>query len=156
MIRKKEKNAFGIFKDGLRVKIAQLSLNDGIVTVQGLEETTLSSELIHKEIGDHEEFLLPFDEPLNEIKTGNKAEAFSMQILTEMESLDEVDGSNTKSDVLPGLLDLQNFLQKFPLETGKISLNANDEQISYFQFDSSYGTKKLRKRLLKEFLSKEV
>ncbi len=39
----KEKLAFGIFKDGLRVKVAQLSLNNGVVSIQSLEETTLSS-----------------------------------------------------------------------------------------------------------------
>jgi len=154
MSKTKEKISFGIFKDGLRVKIAQLSLENGIVSIQDLKETTLSSELIHKEERDHEEIILPLDEHVVEDNSENKSETFSMKMITEIENLGELDGSNTKSDVLPGLLDLQNFLQQFPLEKGKISLNANDEQISYFQFDSSYGTKKLRKRLLNEMLSK--
>ena len=36
MARKKEKLAFGIFKDGLKVKVAQLALSNGIFTVQSL------------------------------------------------------------------------------------------------------------------------
>ncbi|MDA3813911.1 MAG: tetratricopeptide repeat protein, partial [Candidatus Cloacimonetes bacterium] len=62
---------------------------------------------------------------------------------------------STKEVMLPGLRVLKNFLQQFPLERGKISFNANDEQISYFKFDSSYGTKNLHKRLLEELLSKD-
>jgi len=155
MAIKKEKLAFGIYKDGLKVKLAQLSLCNGIVSVQNLEETTLSSELLEKEIGDIEKTSLLLDEDKKTDVTELGDEAFSLKMLSELESLGELDGSNTKEQLLPGLLDLQHFLQQFPLEKGKISLNANDEQISYFQFDSSYGTTKLRKRLLKELLTKE-
>lgn len=50
MTRKKEKLAFGIFKDGLKVKVAQLALSNGIVTVQSLEESILSSALFRQEV----------------------------------------------------------------------------------------------------------
>jgi len=154
----KEKLAFGIFKDGLRVKVAQLSLNNGVVSIQSLEETTLSSELLHKELGDKDETVLPIKQTDEEIKLPDldeiEDETFSLPELTEFEEPDESE-SPKEITMLPGLRDLQNFLQQFPLEKGKLSINANDEQISYFQFDSSYGTKNLRKRLLKELLTKE-
>ena len=158
-IIKKEKLAFGIYKDGLKVKLAQLSLHSGVISIQSLEETTLSSELLKKEVGDEEaSIVLPLDQQDDEIKLPELAEiedeTFSLPELSEFESPEELDGS-TEDDMLPGLRDLQNFLQQFPLEKGRLSLNANDEQISYFQFDSSYGTTNLNKRLLKELLTKE-
>jgi len=159
MAKIKEKLAFGLYKDGLRVKVAQLSLNNGIVSVQSLEETILSSELLHEEVIDKEEVVVPLDkEEQEEIKLPElgeiEDETFSLPEITEFETTDEPD-STSEDSILPGLRDLQNFLQQFSLEKGKISLSANDEQISYFQFNSSYGTKNLSKRLLKELLTKE-
>jgi len=155
MARNKEKLAFGIYKDGLKVKIAQLSLHNGIISVQSLEETMLSSALFRQEVEDKEEGVLPFEqeEELQELSE-IEDEAFSLPEVSEFESTEKFDTS-TKEDMLPGLRDLQNFLQQFPLERGKISFNANDEQISYFRFDSSYGTRNLHKRLQEELLSKD-
>ncbi len=158
MAKNKEKLAFGIYKDGMKVKIAQLSLCNGIVSVQSLEETMLSSALFRQEVEDKDEAVLPLEQQEDEIKLSELSEIededFSLPEISEFESSDKFDGS-AKEDMLPGLRDLQNFLQQFPLERGKISFNANDEQISYFQFDSSYGTNNLHKRLLKEFFSKD-
>lgn len=160
MARNKEKIAFGIFKDGLKVRVAQLALSNGIVTVQSLEETTLSSPLFRQEIEPKENAFIPPEEVEDdeEIKIPELSEMddeeFSLPEISEFEE-DESFDDPTKDDMLPGLRDLQNFLQQFPLERGKISFNANEEQVSYFQFDSSYGTKNLQKRLLGELLSKE-
>ena len=155
MAKNKEKLAFGIYKDGLKVKIAQLSLHNGMVFVQSLEETMLSSALFRQEVEDKEEAVLPFEqeEELQELSE-IEDEAFSLPEVSEFESTEKFD-SSAKEDMLPGLRDLQNFLQQFPLERGKISFNANDEQISYFKFDSSYGTRNLHKRLLEELLSQD-
>ena len=158
MARNKEKIAFGIYKDGLKVKIAQLSLCNGFVSVQSLEETLLSSALFRQEVEDTDKSILPLDQQEDDIDfqelSGTEDETFSLPEISEFEDTEEFDDS-TKDDNLPGLTDLQNFLQQFPLERGKLSFNANDEQISFFQFDSLYGTKNLHKRLLREFLSKE-
>ena len=158
MARNKERHAFGIFKDGLKVKIAQLTLRNGIVSIQSLEETTLSSALFAKEMEDNGEMLLPIEQQEDEISipeiSENEDDAFSIPEISDFDSIDDFEDSS-KSDMLPGLQELQNFLQEFPLERGKISFNANADQISYFQFDSSYGTKNLHNRLLKELLSKE-
>ncbi len=132
MAIKKEKIAFGIYKDGLKVKIAQLSLCNGIVSVQSLEETILSSALFRHEVEDNKDALLPLEQQEDEIKLPELSEiedgTFSLPDISEFESTEEFDGS-TKEDMLPGLRDLQNFLQQFPLERGKISFNANNEQI---------------------------
>lgn len=158
MARKKEKLAFGIFKDGLKVKVAQLALSNGIVTVQSLEESILSSALFRQEVEKKEDAFLPEESDENEINIPELSEiedeSFSLPEISELEDTEDFD-SSAKEDMLPGLRDLQNFLQQFPLERGRISFNANDEQISYFQFDSSYGTKNLHKRLLEELVSKD-
>ena len=139
MARNKEKIAFGIYKDGLKVKIAQLSLCNGFVSVQSLEETLLSSALFRQEVEDTDKSILPLDQQEDDIDfqelSGTEDETFSLPEISEFEDTEEFDDS-TKDDNLPGLTDLQNFLQQFPLERGKLSFNANDEQISFFQFDS--------------------
>ena len=155
MVKTKEKLAFGIFQDGLIIKVAQLAIEKGIVKVQSLEETILSSPLFLKEAVEagktvptiEEEISIPEVTELDE-------ETFDMPEIAEFEQPDEVE-STEKDEVLPGLKDLQNFMQQFPLERGKISSSANDEQISYFQFDSSFNTGKLVKKLQNELLTKE-
>ncbi|MDP8268097.1 MAG: tetratricopeptide repeat protein [Candidatus Tenebribacter davisii] len=158
MAKNKEIIAFGIYKDGLKVKIAQLALINGVVTVQNLKETILSSVLFRQGEQPSEETIKPLEQIEDEIKIPELSEEeednFSLPELSEFDRSDSYDDS-TNDDMLPGLRDLQNFLQEFPLEKGKISFNANEEQISYFQFDSSYGTKNLQKRLLEELLTKE-
>ena len=79
MARNKEKLAFGIYKDGLKVKIAQLSLHNGMVFVQSLAETMLSSALFRQEVEDKEEVVLPFEqeEELQELSE-IEDEAFSL------------------------------------------------------------------------------
>ena len=157
MAKNKEKLAFGIFKDGLKVKVAQLAIINGTVVVQSLEESVLSSALFRQEVESKEDAFLP-TESEEEVKVQELSEmddeAFSLPEMSEFEDNEDFD-SPEKEDMLPGLRDLQNFLQQFPLEKGRISFNANNEQISYFQFDSSYGTRNLHKRLLDEFLSKD-
>ncbi|MCK5050871.1 MAG: tetratricopeptide repeat protein [Candidatus Cloacimonetes bacterium] len=158
MAKNKEKLAFGIFKDGLKVKIAQLALSNGIVIVQSLEESILSSALFRQEVENKEDAFVPDETGEDEIEipelTEIEDDAFSLPEMSEFEDTEDFDSSE-KDDMLPGLRDLQNFLQQFPLEKGRISFNANNEQISYFQFDSSYGTRNLHKRLLEELLSKD-
>jgi tol-pal system protein YbgF len=155
MAKTKEKLAFGIFQDGLIIKVAQLACEKGIVKVQSLEETILSSPLFLKETVEagktvptiEEEISIPEVTELDE-------ETFDMPEISEFEQPDEIE-STEKDEVLPGLKDLQNFMQQFPLERGKISSSANDEQISYFQFDPSFNTGKLVKKLQNELLTKE-
>ena len=155
MAKVTEKIGFGIFQDGLVIKAAQLSYSNGIVKVQSLEETILSSPLFIKEAVtkgkpipvSEEEINIPEMTDIDEV-------AFDMPEITEFDQPEEATTSS-KEEILPGLRDLQNFLQQFPLERGKISLSANDEQISYFQFDSSFNTGKLVKKLQNEILTKE-
>ena len=155
MAKIKEKLAFGIFQDGLIMKVAQLAIEKGIIKIQSLEETILSSPLFLKESVEagktvpkiEEEISIPEVTELDE-------ETFDMPEISEFETPEETE-STEKDEVLPGLKDLQNFMQQFPLERGKISLSANDEQISYFQFDSSFNTGKLVKKLQNVLLTKE-
>ena len=155
MNKTKEKLAFGVFQDGLIIKVAQLAIEKGIVKIQSLEETVLSSPLFLKETVEAEKTVSTPEEEINipEV-TDLDEETFDMPEISEFETPNETE-STKKADLLPGLKDLQNFMQQFPLESGKISLSANDEQISYFQFDSSFNTAKLTKKLRNELLTKE-
>ncbi|MCD4795951.1 MAG: tetratricopeptide repeat protein [Candidatus Cloacimonetes bacterium] len=154
MRRIKEKLAFGVFQDGLIIKVAQLVYSNNIVKVQSLDETILSSPLFHKEEIKKGKFeQLDEDLHLPEI-TDTEDDAFNLPEISEFEPTESI-GTPKKDEILPGQRDLQNFLQIFPLDKGKISFNANDEQISYFQFNSSYSTSKLLKKLQNEMLSEE-
>jgi len=155
MAKVTEKIGFGIFQDGLVIKAAQLSYSNGIVKVQNLKETILSSPLFLEKAAtkgkpipvSEEEINIPEMTEIDDV-------TFDMPEISELGQPEDVTTSS-KEDILPGLRDLQNFLQQFPLERGKISLSANDEQISYFQFDSSFNTGKLVKKLQNELLTKE-
>jgi len=158
MAKNKKKLAFGIFKDGLTIKIAQLTLENGIITIQRLEETTLSSALSIKESEENGETVLPLEQQENEIiipeLSDGEEKTFSLPEMSDYEDSDNFTDSPT-DNIIPGMQELQNFLQEFPLERGKISFNADNDQISYFLFDSSFGTKNLHNRLLNELLSKK-
>ena len=118
MAKIKEKLAFGIYQDGLRVKIAQLSLNNGVVSIQSLEETTLSSELLHKELGDKDETVLPIKKKvedevvilpdLEEIED----ETFSLPEMTEFDEPDDTE-SPKEISMLPGLRIFKIFSSNF-------------------------------------------
>ncbi len=155
MAKTKEKLAFGVFQDGLIIKVAQLAIEKGIVKIQSLEETILSSPLFLKEAVEAGKTVTTLEEEISipEV-TELDEETFDMPEISEFEAPEEVE-STEKKEILPGLKDLQNFMQQFPLEGGKISISANDEQISYFQFDSSFNTGKLVKKLQNELLTKE-
>lgn len=162
----KEKRAFGIFQDGLNIKVAQLILSNGIIKVESLDETILSSPLfrVEEEVTDEMQAISPDDitiaeetEDFTDLEDLDD-EAFELPEISEIEEpkdLDKLD--ETKDDILPGLRELQNFLQIFPLDRGKISFSANDEQITYFKFDSDFAKSGLKKKLKKEMLTpKEI
>ena len=159
----KEKRAFGIYQDGLNIKVAQLILSNGIIKIESLDETILSSPLYREEeeITDEVMPMAPSVEDEEEFADLEDLddEAFELPDLSEIEdqpeNIDKLD--ETKDDVLPGQRELQNFLQIFPLDRGKISFSANDEQITYFKFDSDFAKSGLKKKLMKEMLTpKEI
>ena len=138
---KKEKLAFGIFQDGLSIKVAQLALENGKIKIQRLEETELSSPLYPKEITEEEKKSALEEEELNIPEISE---------FDEKESFEEIE----KEKAISGQNDLQKLLLKFPVEKGKIAINANEEQISYKQFDE-IPIAKIKKRIKSELLSKE-
>jgi len=153
----KEKIAFGIFQDGLNIKVAQLVCKNGTFRITSLEETMLSTILYaDEEVETHEISKLPDVEPdLDNLLTLDDS-SFDIPQVSEFDQSEELDNiAIKKDDSLPGLKELQNFMQIFPLEKGKIGLNANEEQISYFQFDASFSKSKLLKKLEDEMLSPE-
>ena len=142
MKKSKNKIAFGVFQDGLSVKIAQLSMDNGVIKIQRLEETILTYPLYQEEISTNK---------------SEKAEILEDDLeIPEISEFEESDGFEDiqKDEDLSGKADLQKLLLNFLMENGKISLNANDSQISYYYFDSSFSEGKLRKKGENVFLTK--
>lgn len=153
---KKDKIAFGIFLDGLYVKIAQLRLSDKKIIIDSLDETLLSSQFFPQKAEKDELTEIPQDELDFEELEELDEESLELETATDFEAADEISDLVTKKEeTLPGLKELQNFLQAYPLEKGKIAFNANEDQITYFSFDANYAKSKLRKKLLSEMLSAE-
>jgi len=169
---KKNKFSFGIFQDGLTVKVAELVLIDGQIKILRLSKTELSAPLYPKVTnGMQDEFAALED--LKEEKEPNLEEIKEIHDLEDLEipgTISEEDmgfdqetvveapemvSDFHQEDIPSGLNDLQILMQTFPLEKGKIAINANDEQISYYQFDSAFATSKLDRKLKEELLSKE-
>jgi TolA-binding protein len=170
MKRKKNKFAFGIFQDGLTIKIAELALIDDAIKILRLEKTELSAPLYQKFTDGLPEDLAAIEEvkeeeDFDELKKLDQLEDLSISGDLGDESLDIIEGEDIdktetafaleKEKADSGKKEFQRLLQSFPFEKGKIALNANDEQISYHQFDSAFATSKLRKKLKAEILSKE-
>lgn len=154
---KKERIAFGIFQDGLNIKIAQLCLKDKTVILEKVDETNLSTPFYKVEEGTEDKIsqLEENDIDFNELEELDATD-FELDATTDLHSAEELENLITKKEgSLPGLQELQNFLQTYPLEKGKIGLNANDENISYFHFDADFAKSKLKKKLLEEMLSPE-
>ncbi|MEA3476307.1 MAG: tetratricopeptide repeat protein [Candidatus Cloacimonadota bacterium] len=146
---KKEKLAFGIFQDGLSIKVAQLALENGKIKIQRLEETELSSPLYPKEITEEEKKSTLEESEFTDLEE-EELNIPEVSEFDEKESFEEIE----KEKAISGKSDLQKLLLKFPIEKGKIALNANEEQISYKQFDE-IPTAKIKKRIKSELLSKE-
>jgi Tfp pilus assembly protein PilN len=142
----KEKIAFGIFQDGLNIKVAQLTMDvSGAIKIQKLEETILTYPLYKEQEEKPEEVqkkkdVLEDDLELPEISEFEESEEYE-----EIKKEDELSGKN----------DLQKLLLNFPLDLGKIALNANDSQVTYYQFDSKFSKGLLRQKGEKVFLSKD-
>ncbi len=150
--KSKGKIAFGIFQEGLSVKIAQLIFSDGKIDIQRLEASELSYPLYVKEVAEEKES----SEEAKDIDLLEDIEGEELDIpeLSELDTSDEFEEIE-KEEVLTGKDDLKEMLIKFPLESGKIALNATLEQIEYHQFDENFGTKGLAKKLKKEIIPKE-
>jgi len=148
----KGKIAFGIFQEGLSVKIAQLFLSDGKIDIQRLEARELSYPLYVKEVTEDKENL----EEAEDIDLLGDIDGDDLELpeLSDLDTSDELDDLE-KDEVLTGKDDLQQMLLNFPLESGKIALNANEEQIEYYQFNETFGTKGLAKKLINEIIPKE-
>jgi len=135
MAKKKDikgKIAFGIFQEGLSVKIAQLLFSNGKIDIQRLEARELSYPLYVKEAVEDKESLVEAEDI--DLLGDLDGEDLELPELSDMDTSDELDEIE-KEEVLSGKDDLQQMLLNFPLESGKISLNANEEQIEYYQFN---------------------
>ncbi len=173
MSNKKNQFAFGIFQDGLTVKIAELVQIDGAIKILRLGKTELSAPLYPAPPEAADDYTAI--EELNEKKDEDKSKESEFDELEQLSKLDDLEISDenvnfseevavlpedggleiNQEEMIHGRLDLQKLIQSFPLQKGKIALSVNDEQVSYHQFDSAFASSKLKKKLKSEILSKE-
>lgn len=155
MKKKKEKIAFGILKDGLTIRIAQLNSVKGKIKIKRLEETVLSAPLYSKKSPEIVEKLKLTEtkEDISEISEYD-GETFNMPEISELDKNREVRGIESEEKV-SGIRELQELVRTFPLEKGEIALSADDEQMSHYHFDKDSLTSQLRKKLEEDILSKE-
>ncbi len=151
MAVKKKRYSFGIFQDGLNIKIAQLGCNNGVVRIQKLEEIELKYPLYLKEtprdmeFDDSAEFTLPDIDDQDE---------FSIPEFEEFDTADTLE-EITKEEAITGISELEKFVMKFKLERGRLAMNTSDDQISYHPFDADFAHGNLLKKLKHEYLSKD-
>lgn len=170
MGHKKNKFAFGVFQDGLTVKVAELVSIDGMIKILRLGKMELSAPLYPKpaeiseeyvaleEVEEKEQVIEDFDEiaqlnQLENLEVPDQLEGEKLPVTEE--EIPTYEPAADQEEVINGKKDLQKLLQSFPLEKGRLALNVNEEQVSYHQFDSAFATSRLRKKLKTEILSKE-
>ena len=143
---KKQKIAFGIFQDGLTVKIAQMVKDEDKIRIQNLQETVLSYPLFPKkeaaENKGSEDTIESLEEDLN------------------IPDFDETEGEEGFEDFeeeeeMNGIIDLQNLLLNFPLENGILSFNAGDAKISYQKFEKKFAANQIVEKNGEYILTKE-
>ncbi|MDN5354728.1 MAG: hypothetical protein PWQ09_1484 [Candidatus Cloacimonadota bacterium] len=132
--------AFGIFQDGLNVKVAQLMEQDGEIKVQKLAQTKLTYPLYVKS-----------DEGMIEMYQSQDEDTWDSSFEDVMDNISKIQ----EEEAATSKAELQNLLSAFPLEKGKISLNIDDEQITYYQFDGKVSAAKIYKTLKKDYIPED-
>ena len=154
MAKKSDKFAFGIFQDGLTVKIAELISIDGTVKILRLGKTELRAPLYPKPTESLAEDYLSLDNYTEEPEEKKDIEV-QLRCRHCQQEMEGAESYLQSEESVNGKNDLQRLLQTFPITKGKIAFSTNDEQVTYHQFDSAFATSKLRKKLRQEILSKE-
>jgi TolA-binding protein len=153
---KKERIAYGLFHDGLNLKIAQLALIDNELKIQRLEETDLTSSLYEASSTSIREIHDTLDDEIAVPEISDFGdEGFNLTDLSDDDSVGETFTDDHESSELPGFRDFQNLIESFPLDNGKIGINANDEKVSYTKFDSDFTKSKIRKTLKSQLITKQ-
>jgi TolA-binding protein len=125
---------YGLYQDGLSIKLAELALIDNKVTITRLARTTLPAPL-YEEVEEPPKELEELEDEL-EISETQKPEAKEEKPKT-------------------GKSALQEFLLPFSLERGKIAINAKEENVSYHILEPiTAKPKEIKKKIQQELLSK--
>lgn len=152
---KKNNQSFGIFHEGQWVKIAHLELSETGFVIKDLVSSKLKSSLFDKTIPDTDIDTQTTEE--NDSDFNYVGDDFELPDLSEESmgfsgnDLLNMDNKNLKGSEE----DLLDILRKFSLDQGVISLNANDENISYHEYDESISKKNYKKEIEATFLTPE-
>lgn len=141
MKSKQKRLAYGLYQDGLSIKLAELTLSNNKVTIKRLAQTMLPAAL-YEEVTE-----LPPD--LESIE-----ENLEIPDITESESSEHPQkGEEERPKTAKAAL--QEFLLPFSLERGRIALNAKEENVSYHTLASiTTNPKNIKKQIQQELLEK--
>jgi len=158
--KNKEKNAYGIFFEGLKVRIAHLVSNGKSIEIKQLDHVNLHGPLFDEtphniaptQSDEGDEFILPEDADYEDGQ-------FSLPEITEFDDDvgfddQEAEYDETGVDNRTSMEIFQQLCQRFKLTDGKVGLNAIDEKVSYHQFDKLAFKGNLKKTLQTELLTK--
>ena len=146
MSNRRERNAYGVFIDGLNIKLAHVVASGDEFRIEQLEEKELSFPLF---LQDNEGQ-----------KTRKEPGTEDVNLESQLENMSNIDTDKMMDDInseakLSGKVELRNLLYEYDLSNGRIAMNSIDERITYQNIgvlDSKKKTtnKKLRKILLKK------
>ncbi|MBN2017512.1 MAG: tetratricopeptide repeat protein [Candidatus Cloacimonetes bacterium] len=159
-LSKNGKTAIGIYQDGMTIKVAQLTVVNGKISLTELSETTLSLPLYPLEVTPPDQGATSIDQEATEpiADLADFSEDFKIPDLAELEE-SEYEPAEEAEPVMTGKQEFQKLISHFPLDSCRLSMNALEENVSYTQFSEtftqSHSRSKIKKLIRDEILSKE-
>lgn len=142
MKSKQKRLAYGLYQDGLSIKLAELTLSNNKVTIKRLARATLPAAL-YEEVAELPPDLESIEENL---------EIPDITDIVEPES-SEPPKKGEEERPKTAKAALQEFLLPFSLERGRIALNAKEENVSYHTLEPiTTNPKSIKKQIQRELL----
>ncbi len=154
-MKSKAKVTFGVFQDGLSVKVAQLTESKGVKKIVRLEEINLSKPLFTEESSTEAVSSAPDDIDISSFPDLEGSEDMEIPEVSEFDTLDEDKSVDETSAQVVLHQEFDDFIKNLYLHNGKIVLNTLDEHINYHDIDLNTIKGKVRKYIRRNFLSKE-
>ncbi len=122
MSNRRERNAYGVFIDGLNIKLAHIVATGDEFRIENLEEKELSFPLF---LQDNEEK-----------RKGTEPSTENVNLESQLENMSNIDTDKMMENIsseakLSGKVELRNLLYEFDISNGRIAMNSIDDRITY-------------------------
>lgn len=154
-MKSKAKVTFGVFQDGLSIKVAQITHSKGIKKIVRLEEINLSKPLFTDDSSTEEVSSAPDDIDISSFPDLEGSEDMEMPEVSEFDTLEEDKSVDETSAQVVLHQEFDDFIKNLYLHNGKIAMNALDDHINYHDLDLNTIGKSAKKYIRQNFLSKE-